>query len=63
MDMITAACAASTTGLITPCFNFCHNWPIGRSGLRGSESFDGYEYILDEGGGEESEVEWRVVSR
>ena len=37
MDMITAACAASLTGLtlISPCFNFCHNWPrqVGAEGF------------------------------
>ena len=45
---------------------FTKTYLLCRSGLKNSDSFDGYEYILDEGGGgggDESEVEWRVVSR
>ena len=66
MVMITAAFAASPIGLISSSNEtFLKIGKIVRQGLMGSESFDGYEYIMDEGGGggEESEVEWRVVSR
>ena len=45
---------------------FTKTYLLCRFGLKSSDSFDGYEYILDEGGGgggDESDVEWRVVSR
>ena len=71
MVMTTAASVASPIGLVNTLWYHlaCNKYflqigHIGRPGLRGCESFDGYEYIMDEGGGEEeSEVEWRVVSR